>query len=89
MAAKDKILSLDWYGRAAVAGNDYAKERLGVLLGRAEYPVYMRALNGDPDAAFDVAKVRFWCARVCAPAHSRHPSVVTRGVARSFVILLF
>jgi TPR repeat protein len=53
---KDKILSLEWYGRAAVAGNDYAKERLGVLLGRAEYPIFLRALNQDPEAAFDVAK---------------------------------
>jgi hypothetical protein len=56
VVAKDKILSIDWYGRAAVAGNDYAKERLGVLLGRVEFPMYIRALNHEADAAFEVAK---------------------------------
>lgn len=56
LLAKDKILSIFWYGKSAISGNEYAKERLGVILGRTDANLLLKALAGDMDAAFEVAK---------------------------------
>lgn len=58
---KDKVISIDWYGRAAAAGNEYAKERLAVLLNRHEAPLLLKALAGDADAMFECAKKCVFC----------------------------
>jgi TPR repeat protein len=57
LVAKDKIKALDWYGRSALAGNDYAKDRLSVLLnGKSEAVLFVKALGGDMDAAFEIGQ---------------------------------
>jgi TPR repeat protein len=50
------VLSIVRYGKAAAAGNEYARERLVNLLSRTEVPVLIKAYSGDADAMFEVGQ---------------------------------